>query len=129
VATDLEKIELLTLLNQRRVEHLCLEAPELLEVGGELAEAGLIRCGGGRPIYNQNGKLTDIMNAEITASGRAFLEEKLGGNALVRWLVRNRNLLILATGAGILLFVFLKTLWENHIAKTEVPQQVENAAE
>jgi hypothetical protein len=128
VATDLEKIELLTLLKQRRVEHLCLEAPELLEVGGELEATGFIRCGGGRPIYNENGKLTDIMNAEITASGRAFLEEKLGGKGIIGWIVRNRNLLILSTGALILLFVFLKTLWEHRASRPE-SQRIESAPE
>jgi hypothetical protein len=86
-----EKISLLNILLDRRLEHLCLEAPELLEAGADLLEEGLVRCGGGAPIRNENGKILDLQNIEITAAGRKFLDEKGRHGAWGAWLHFHRD--------------------------------------
>ena len=106
-----DQIRLLTLLLDRRFEHLALEEPDLLEVGGKLAEQGYIRCGGGRPIRDENGRLRDILNAEITAQGRKFLEEKRALRPFHYWRLKNYGMLrVLLSLLGLAIIIFLALL-------------------
>jgi hypothetical protein len=105
-----EKLQLLTILLDRRLEHLCLEAPDLLEAGADLLEEGLVRCGGGVAIRNENGKVLDLRNIEITAAGRKFLQETEAKGPFRAWVRLHRERIRFSLLLGALLFLLVMAL-------------------